>query len=154
MFSITNEQDFYRKTKEDLDAYIKNQSNASLGINSLLSMYHLHEWVWALRLKTNYIQLGDTIIRIKSDFISWLEQNMPNFKLIQDLANGSKHCYIAYSTSAVSGYSVEPYGVGPYGSRYLSIDLGENEPERYKSLASILRQTFDFWTEFFETYLS
>jgi hypothetical protein len=117
MFSIDTPTDFLNKVKRDRDALDQDISDAGLALNCVLSSYHLHEWVWArwLKGKAPY-KIGATIIRNKGDFTAWLDSNCPHFALLQDLANGSKHCRPVHSTQKIAGFGMGPYGIGPWGA--------------------------------------
>jgi len=121
-------------------------------MNSILSCYRLHEWVWARWLKANAPRyLSGNLIKSKSDFVAWLEINCPYFGLLQELANGSKHCSPVHSTDKIEGYGMGPYGIGPFGTSYLLIDLGDNRSpsERYLVANEILGEIVEFWERLF-----
>lgn len=126
MFSITSARDFFNKVTDDLALVQMDNANVSCALNCMLSSYHLHEWVWAKWLKPlTPRQIDGTIIRSQQDFIAWLETHCPHFNLIQDLANGSKHCRaVAQVTERIEGYGAGPFGVGPLSEAYLLVDMG------------------------------
>ncbi len=153
MFAITTAPDFFLKFKDDFLAFDADIANSGLAMNSILSSYHIHEWVWARWLKTAAPKkIGDTMIRDKSSFVAWLESSCPHFAILQELANGSKHCSPVHSTDEVKGYGRGPYGIGPWGAPYLLIDLGDDKSgaARWLVASDMLQDVFKFWTEFFE----
>lgn len=155
MFSIISAADFFQKVKEDLLAFQERIADPGRALNCVLSSYHLHEWVWARLLKPNPpIDLHGTLVRNKKDFIIWLEKNCPHFVLLQDLANGTKHCSPVRSTDRIAGYGRGPYGIGPFGAAYLLVDLGEDYPasERYLVASEVLTQVVQFWDKFFSDF--
>jgi hypothetical protein len=154
MFSITTARDFLGKAKEDADALALDIANASKAMNAFMSAYHLHEWVWARWLKAaSPRSLNGTMIRRDVDFVSWLDANCPFFKLVQELANGSKHCFPVKcgSTDRIEGFGVGPYGIGPFGVPYLLIDLGEGfaGADRYLVASDVIKDVVAFWDGFF-----
>ena len=159
MFAITDAKSFLNKVTNDYDALQGNIADSGLAMNCILSTYHLHEWVWAHWLK-NKIKTNPTIvghlIRNKNDFISWLSDKCPHFDVIQNLANGSKHCSPVHSTSKIEGFGMGPYGIGPYNMAYLLVDMDDNglpADKRYLVASEILKDSIAFWKTFFENYI-
>jgi hypothetical protein len=152
MFSIETPTDFFRKVEKNLEALDRDIADAGLALNCVPSSYHLHEWVWARWLKDKApCKLDGTIIRDKRDFVAWLEKNCPHFTVVQELANGTKHCRPVHSTKKIAGYGMGPYGIGPWGAPYLLVDLGDSLPnhERYLVASDVLRAVVAFWKKFF-----
>jgi hypothetical protein len=152
MFSITTAADFLRKAKQDLGSLQARIDDSGRAMNCILSCYHLHEWVWARWLKQNSpTSLRGTVIRDKAGFLNWLERHCPDFCLVQDLANGVKHCAPVHPTKKIEGYGRGPYGIGPYGVAYLLIDMGEEYPpkKRYLVASTVLTEMVAFWDGFF-----
>ncbi|MFN3836540.1 MAG: hypothetical protein ACK4MI_02385 [Brevundimonas sp.] len=150
MFGITTATDFRAKAARDNAALQAEIENADLAINATLSAYHLHEWVWRLVLKPIKPALvRGTALRAKDDWVEWLDANCPHFGLLQELANGSKHCLPVAAAVQVEGFGEGPYGIGPYGLPYLLIDLGEEiaVDQRWLVANTILQEVNDFWTD-------
>ena len=156
MFGITSAYRFFDKVREDYARVEADIAEPGAAMNCILSLYHLHEWVWARWLKQRPdVQARLGIRRNKDEFIAWLDANCPHFTLLQDLANGTKHCRPVHSTEHVEGYGRGPWGIGPYGASYLLIDLGEEHPpaERYLVASNVLKAIIEFWAGFFATHL-
>ena len=152
MFAIETAKEFFDKVKQDRDALNGDIADSGRAINCILSSYHLHEWVWANWLKKKCpFKLRGKLIRDKEAFLGWLDKNCPHFSVLQELANGSKHCRPVHSTGKVSGYGMGPYGIGPYGAPYLLIDLGSHlaGDERYLVVSTTLNQIVEFWENIF-----
>ena len=144
VFAITNAREFREKVEEDLDELAKDIANSSRAMNAAISVYHLHEWLWGHVLKQKKtVTLGASIIRSKNQFVLWLDHNCPHFKLLQELANGSKHAY-PVNGSKVAGFGDGPYGIGPFGCPYLLIDLGPDIIDRYLVASTVIREAGDF----------
>ena len=155
MFGVTSAYRFFEKTRADYASVQADIADPGVTLNCILSLYHLHEWVWASWLK----QRPDVQARLgirgdKGDFIAWLDSNCPHFSLLQELANCTKHCRPVHATAQVEGYGRGPYGIGPYGVPYLLIDLGEElaPADRYLVASEVLKAIMDFWTSFFAVY--
>jgi hypothetical protein len=81
---------------------------------SIITAYHLHEWVWGDWLKTDYAAWKQLGIKDKDSFVAWIERECPAFTTVQDLANGAKHFI---RKQEVETRRVAGYGMGPYPSR-------------------------------------
>jgi len=46
LFEITTAQAFFEKAIGDYNYFYDNITNSSAAMNCILSLYHLHEWVW------------------------------------------------------------------------------------------------------------
>lgn len=150
MFGITTAREFREKAARDNAALMADVANADLAINAILSAYHLHEWVWRLEFKPNRpVSLRGEALRTKSEWVQWLDKNCPHFGLLQELANGSKHCVPVKAGRRIAGYGAGPYGVGPFGKPYLLIDRGNEKStdERWLVGHRVLKDVTDFWAE-------
>ena len=93
MFGITSAYRFFEKVRVDYDRVADDIANPGAALNCTLSLYHLHEWVWARWLKQRPdVRANLGIRRDKREFIAWLDEKCPHFNLLQELANGTKHC--------------------------------------------------------------
>ncbi len=156
MFAITTSTEFLGKAKEDADALASDIANASKAMNAFLSAYHLHEWVWARWLKAaSPYSLDGTMIREKKDFTGWLDGNCPHFSVVQEIANGTKHCIPVKggSTDRIDGYGMGPFGIGPFDMPYLLIDLGDGHSgaDRYLVASDVIEEVVAFWDNLFAT---
>lgn len=155
MFGITSAASFFQKARANYKRVEADISDAGVALDCILTLYHLHEWVWALWLKDrrdvrNKLGLKNG----KSDFLVWLDVNCPHFQLVQELANGTKHCSPVHPTRKVAGFGVGPFGVGPFGKPYLLIDLGDaSEPaQRYLVASNVMKDNLAFWETFVEEH--
>jgi hypothetical protein len=150
VFGIVTAADFKAKAGRDNAALQSDFANADLMINAVLSAYHLHEWVWRLVLKPmKPIQIRGEMLRSKADWVAWLACNCPYFELVQDLANGSKHCLPVDGTGKIAGFGSGPFGIGPYGRSYLLIDLGEElgSDRRWLVGHQVVAEINKFWVD-------
>ena len=157
MFGITSARSFFEKARSDFARVEADIADPVAAMNCILSLYHLHEWVWARWLKGRHeVQTGLGIGNSKGAFVAWLDQNCPHFTLLQELTNGTKHCAPVHSsTGCVAGWGRGPYDIGPYDAPYLLIDMGDEglpDDERYLIARTVLRDIMDFWAGFFATH--
>jgi hypothetical protein len=155
MFSIVTARDFLQKAEEDLVELRKDAINAGKAMNAVLSLYHVHDWLWANHLEPTKVNLihGATI-KSKTEFVQWLDSACTNFKVVQGLATATKHCILNKSnhTAKVEGFGKGRYGAGPYGTSYLVIDLGEelSPPQRFLMPHQVLSDMMSFWKKLFD----
>ncbi len=156
VLGITTARDYREKTQADLDDLEGDISNSRYAINAVTSVYHLHEWLWSKNLKSSPTKqvvnpntnMTSQVLSFKS-FKAWLDTNCPHFKLVQDLTNGSKHTFTpqAQSDEKVTGFDSGPFGVGPYDTNYLLIDLGDDTEERYLVASEIISESGKFMVD-------
>ena len=139
MFGITSAYQFFKKACEDYERVERDIADPGAALNCILSFYHLHEWVWArwLKLRPDVQVMLGIRRRKKGEFTDWLDAKCPHFGLLQELANGTKHCRPVHSTQHVKGFGRGPFGFGPFGAPYLLIDLGDEHPPAERYLARI-----------------
>jgi hypothetical protein len=78
----------------------------------------------------------------KARVLYLLDRNCsPNFSLLQDLANGHKHCIMNQKEKAIqSGFGSAPFGQEPWGGEIVVIHNSKAIP-----LYEILSQYLNFW---------
>lgn len=166
MFTIITASDFLKKAEQDLSALMEDQQDAGKAINSILSLHHVYEWVWNRHFDAMApADIRGTFITKKEprgaptgdSFKEWLKDNSPHFDLIRRLANGTKHC-LKMNTDLLpmelKGFGKGLYGVGPYGTSYLVIYMGDElqASERYLLPHKVLTTQMDFWKEFYKEF--
>jgi hypothetical protein len=152
MFGITSAYRFFERFGPITPRVEADIADPGAALNCILSLYHLHEWVWARWLKQRpNVQATLGIRKDIESFKAWLDEKCPHFTLVQELANGTKHCRPVYSTKHVKGYGRGPYGIGPFWSPYLLIDLGQKNTsaEHYLVASAVLKATLDFLDRLF-----
>ncbi|MCB9947565.1 MAG: hypothetical protein H6842_07035 [Rhodospirillaceae bacterium] len=152
MFGITTAYRFYEKASSDFGDVQTDIADPRSAMNCILSLYPLHEWVWARWLKKRPDVQMKLQLRNKDSFDKWLDSNCPHFTLLQDLANGTKHCKPVHPTQKIEGFGHGPFGVGPFGMPYLLIDQGAQCSPRYLVASDVLADQMAFWQIFFSTH--
>lgn len=149
VFGIVDARGYRRKLEADVARFANDIASADLAINAVTFLYHFHEWLWRHNIKPlSPRTVRGEILRDKSDFVRWLDDHCPNFSLLQDLANGSKHAIPVHAGGAVEGFGQGPFGIGPYGRSYLLIDLGTgSDTDRYKVAHAIVSEAAEFMLE-------
>nr|WP_172691320.1 hypothetical protein [Agrobacterium tumefaciens]ASK44685.1 hypothetical protein [Agrobacterium tumefaciens] len=158
MFNILTARDFYSVLVEDFDDFVAAPHSARRAMHCATTAYHLHEWVWGDWLsknKTARDALGISA-RDRDLFLQWIDRYCVWFRIVQDLANGTKHFArdAGFETVFVGGFGEGGFGVGPYGKGYLVIDWGQEAgDQRWLPAAHLLEVVVRFWRDFFQRYL-
>lgn len=140
MFGIVTAADYRKKVEADLANLRNDPADGRAAMTAVVSLYHMHEWLWAKWLKNRKpVELDGTTINSKTDLLRSLDANCPHFKLIQQLANGAKHAFYVDAGGRIAGYGSGPYGIGPFGKAYLLIDLGKGKgTDRYLVASTVI----------------
>lgn len=153
LFDIITSRDFMNKLEADYLDFKAEPDSARLALNCIITVYHLHEWVWGDWLNRDFETWKRLGIRDIDTFKKWLDIHCPGFLVIQSLTNGAKHFSKPDAeTRLISGFGMGPYGAGPYGHPYLLIDHGAGESARLQIADQLIEETVSFWRQFFETY--
>ena len=75
-----------------------------------------------------HVSFAESLIRDKAGFLAWLDTACPHFAILQELANGSKHCSPDGPTPRSAATVWVPMALAPYGKPYLLIDKGDALP--------------------------
>jgi len=160
MFEITTAQGFFKKAVKDYQSFTKNEVNSCAAMNCILSLYHLHEWVWYGWLESNVAAQEKFGIQGKKGsegckaFRQVINNKCPHFDLLRKLANGTKHCRRVNGdpeTEKVAGFGRGPFGVGPFSKPYLIVYLEKDTEgkEPHVTVFDLLKQMVEFWKKFF-----
>jgi hypothetical protein len=172
MFDIVTSLDFLAKLEADFDDFMNEPHSARLALNCAITAYHLHEWVWADWLQTDYATWRALNIRDLNSFRSWIDRACPWFETIQQLTVGAKHFGSAqtFRTARVGappfmfdelGAGLDegawdgplPYVAESHGKGCLLIDYGEGAAEhQWRTAAALLDVVVRFWRKFFASY--
>jgi hypothetical protein len=81
------------KLEYELEAFRADQQNSYAAINALRDAYHLREWIWHGRLESDE-EFQAAIMGAagnEDEWNHWVNKEFPDFKIIRELCNGSKH---------------------------------------------------------------
>ena len=140
MFGIVTAADYRKKVEADLADLRNDPADGRAAMTAVVSLYHMHEWLWAKWLKDKRpVEVDGVVLNSKSDLVQLLDASCPRFRLIQQLANGAKHAFYVDAGGRIAGYGSGPYGIGPFGRPYLLIDLGKGKgTDRYLNAAVVI----------------
>lgn len=139
---ICNAEDYRRKVEYDLGLFLSAIDDPYAGINAFTSTYHLHEWLWRYNVKPKKPSLvRGFLMKDYAAFKAWLETDCPNFRLIREITNGSKHATPVHNGGIVEGFGSGPFGIGPFGQAYLLIDRGKDHgDDRFCTASRIVQE--------------
>ena len=127
VFGITTIAEYLAFSEEAVHAFSDVQANVVRGFSAVLALNHVPDWLqYKLTVEQRKILLlksarqGD---EVKTEF----ESKNADLTMIRKLANGFKHLSPTDPTGKIKGYGNGPFGVGPFGTPYLSIDLGQDK---------------------------
>lgn len=90
---LTEPGHLLEKLDYELQALVTDPGNSYAAINAVRDAYHLREWVWHGRLEM--AQALQTAIMStsgnKDNWNKWVIGEFPDFPIIRELCNGSKH---------------------------------------------------------------
>src|SRR5258706_14517246 len=90
---LTEPKHLFAKLERELQVLLADHRNSYSAINALRDAYPLREWIWHDRLE-HAPSLQNTIMSSKGNehaWNHWVNQCFPDFRIIQELCNGSKH---------------------------------------------------------------
>lgn len=149
MFGVDTVEDylaFCGKAVAELEA---DQDNVLPAFAAILALNHIPDWLRYKLTGPQRTALGLAESTIGASVKCHFEAMNDDLKRVRDIANGFKHLRPVHPTALIAGYGQGPIGVGPFGTPYLLIDLGEHLPlsERWDVGLSLCKRTFDWWQE-------
>lgn len=151
-FEIETSEDFYRKlVVPSYEEYCKNE-NSRNAIVAAIFCWHLHDWIWQQyedRLK------ADLMISTRKHFKEYLFQQCSDFRVIDEVANGSKHFETLPSASVVgSTQSEHGFLAGPsLGFGTVSHYTVTTSDGRRLVFLTVLMSCNDFWKRFLAQFV-
>jgi len=157
-FAITTAHDLYCKLKREHTRFQGQTANSDFAWNCAVTAWHLREWVWKERLSIHPgedVNLFGRTFRTSEEFYAELNRRCPNYKLMGDLCNGSKHFNLdrigtVQSTTTKRGamfdeamFNEVAFNEGPY----LEICLDDGSLVRF---GDVLSQVVALWDDVFK----
>jgi hypothetical protein len=147
------------KLEYDLKAVEADRGNSYAAIDALRDAYHLREWAWHGRLESD-TALQIAIIGSASDEEAWnayVKRAFPDFFIIRDLCNGSKHFLVKDTDSVRATHRPgwdspitawdNPGSGWDDNNIYVQLDDG-----RLVAVADLLTRVCGFWCKLFEQF--
>ena len=152
--NLTEPRHLLDKLERELALLATDHSNSDAAIDALRDAYHLREWLWHDRLTGNpALQVSITgAAGQESDWNAWVNHAFPDFPIIRELCNGSKHftdrtkitaTHRAGWDSKVAFWDNPESGWDDNGF-HVEIDTG-----RILSVVGLVMRIRDFWTNMF-----
>jgi hypothetical protein len=153
VFEIKTARQFLEKLHEEqADFERSNFLSSRHAINAAITAYHLHEWVWADFAKPR----RSTLWPNKKAFKAHLESTWREFRLAEQLTDGSKHFALGgggqfgAQPGDISSTGVHGGSFGPGFSRAIDTSYLWVEVDRTRERAEdIISRSVQLWDEFF-----
>jgi hypothetical protein len=154
---LTEPKHLMEKLEHELRAFSADRGDSYAAINALRDAFHLREWIWHDRLEHNTALqqeiLGST--GRGKDWNCWVNKKFPDFRIIRDLCNGSKHWEpgeVVYATHRGGLDSKVPFFDNPHSGFddngfHVELDAG-----RIVAISDLVMRVRDFWAELFEQF--
>jgi hypothetical protein len=148
-------KEFLEKLAHDVGRLKGDQNDAYAAIDGLHDAYHLREWIWHDRLSADAALQAAIMGNAgqESDWNAWVNQTFPDFGIIRDLCNSSKHFAPRNQGSVTrtleSGWDKQPWDVLPWGAEGLWVKLTDG---RVVSVTELLERALQFWEQLFTKF--
>jgi hypothetical protein len=145
------------KLEHELATLSADRGNSYAAINALRDAYHLREWIWHDRLEHDPA-LQRAIMGGSGDesaWNRWVNQRLPDFRVVKELCNGSKHFCpgslirashqagfdspVSFWDNPASGWDDASYYVELAGGRLISV-------------ADLVNDVRAFWCDLFSRF--
>jgi hypothetical protein len=156
--NVTKPTHLLAKLDYELQVLAGDHFNSYAAINALRDAYHLREWIWHGRLERDPA-LQVIVIGVSGDegsWRAWVNEQFPDFPIIRDLCNGSKHfeddprTNVQATSRAGYGSPLFAYGSGlGYGIGGFFVHVGAG---RFISVANLIERILGFWAELFQRF--
>jgi hypothetical protein len=155
--NLTEPRHLLDKLERELQTLAVDHSKSDAAIDALRDGYHLREWIWHDRLKHDPA-LQISIIGAAGDegaWNGWINGAFPDFPIIRELCNGSKHftdraaikaTHRAGWDSKVAFWDNPESGWDDNGF-HVEIDTG-----RILSVVGLVTRVRDFWADLFTRF--
>lgn len=149
---LTEPKHLLGKLEHELQAFSADRGNSYAAINALRDAYHLREWIWHDRLEhdaTLQVAMIGTTAN-EEDWNCWVGQAFPDFRIIRELCNGSKHFEpgsIVQATHRLD--SKVPFFDNPHSGFDDNGFHVEAENGRIVSVSDVVTRVHAFWAELF-----
>ena len=164
-FNIRTSEEFFRKLKEEYDEFKANPLSARHAINAAMTAWHLQEWLWADKLKGNYMEqqrVFGKALRSREELAPTVIALCEELSIMQEICNGSKHFRTEKDTVIDTGVRMDTSSSGILGAAtlgrmtlassgvpYLAVISKTGVPNRFQS---VLDKVFTFWSSVFDKY--
>jgi hypothetical protein len=149
--------DLLAKLEQESQSLTADHGNSYVAINALRDAYHLREWIWHGRLEHD-LALQSAIMggSGREDYWNgWVNRSCPDFPVIRELCNGSKHfepgSLIRATHQAVLDSPIAcldtPYLVLDDASYYVEVGAGRLIP-----VVGLVTGARDFWRGLFAQF--
>jgi hypothetical protein len=149
VLALNTPQDFLEKFRRGVHRQIHDPYNQDSLIDTAVTGYHLHEWVWTFYFERNFLlrrALFGTVVSCKTSFWKWVEAQNPGFSIVKEITNSSKH-YILHKSATISevyesGWNHSKFGEGVWGA---PAGVSVISQDAHMSINQVLEDLLRFW---------
>ena len=157
VLNLTEPGHLLRKLDLELQALTVDRSNSYAAINGLRDAYHLREWIWHDRLEHDPTLQAAIVGNSakKGDWNCWVNKQFPDFRIIRELCNGSKHFEpgnIVQGTHRGGLDSKVPFFDNPHSGFDDNGFHVEVDASRFVSILDLLTRAHAFWAGLFTQF--
>jgi hypothetical protein len=156
---LTEPKHLFAKLEHERQVLATDHRNSYAAINALRDASHLREWIWHDRLQRNVALQTEVMGNAgeESAWIAWINQRFPDFPIIRELCNGSKHFKLEnkpkIQATHEAGYRSPLYayrtGILGYGVGGFFVQVSVS---RIVAVANLIEGVCDFWAELFKQF--
>jgi hypothetical protein len=156
---LTEPKHLLAKLEHECRAVLADRGDRYAAINALRDAYHLREWIWHDRLETEPVLQAAVkgSVGTEQAWNEWVIQQFPDFPLIRELCNGSKHFEHKPDDKVAATHqggldSKVPFFDNPYSGfddkgLHVEVDQG-----RIVSTVDLVTRVRDFWADLFKHF--
>ena len=145
-FEIASSVDLFRSLEDAVNDHLNDPTSSRKAIAAFMFSYHLREWIW----KEHQALVGNKLgCHDVSAFNATVNRQYPDFRLIRDICNGSKHFDSVAGPVTSSGLSGGDFCSSDFSSDF---DIGELTVETNSTTVSATKLLTDV-TAYYEKTL-
>lgn len=151
-FDLTTSEQMLDKLRLEVAAY-KADETARHAMNALWTGYHLREWVWEERLENDASRRAQVGVQSEPDLNAKVNAEHPQFKLVRQIANGSKH-FKRDPAAPITGKHTGAFS-SAFAKKAFNVDhlfIEEADGTRH-DVEDVLDALLSYWESFFAAYL-
>jgi hypothetical protein len=155
--NLTEPRHLLDKLERELRVLPDDRSNSDAAIDALRDAFHLREWLWHGRLKSDQALQFDITgaSGTESAWKAWVDQTFPDFPTIREICNGSKHFTDRATITAThrAGWdSKVPFWDNPETGWDDNGFHVETNNGRILSVFGLVTRVRDFWADLFARF--
>ena len=152
---VRNSNELLRKLRHEFGRLLQDPLCSYPAINVARDAYHLREWLWREKFSTDpslQTNVFGHATPTEADYNVEINNLFPDFQLVREIANGSKHLVLHQSgqitDASNGGWDNTSWDSVPWDTEYLYIEVDG----QWRSANQLLDDIVQFWSNFFITH--